>query len=116
MKRPTLPSATTMFPPLLTILLLAAGNALAAPPAPAPNGAALYSSDCASCHGSAGKGDGPAAKALAAKPPDLTKSRANQQRIESIVRDGLQHCPSWKASMSEGEIAAVAAYAKSLQK
>ncbi len=35
-------------------------------------GAELYHSYCASCHGVAGRGDGPAAKALKIPPPDLT--------------------------------------------
>ena len=34
-------------------------------------GAALYARDCATCHGPLGGGDGPAARALSAPPPDL---------------------------------------------
>jgi putative copper resistance protein D len=34
-------------------------------------GAALYARDCATCHGQAGAGDGPAARALSPPPPDL---------------------------------------------
>jgi mono/diheme cytochrome c family protein len=36
------------------------------------SGAELFHSYCASCHGQNGKGDGPAAPALKAAPPDLT--------------------------------------------
>ncbi len=32
-----------------------------------------YVRSCASCHGEAGKGDGPVAKVLTKQPPDLTK-------------------------------------------
>ncbi len=35
-------------------------------------GEVLYKSHCATCHGTAGKGDGPAASALKTAPPDLT--------------------------------------------
>jgi mono/diheme cytochrome c family protein len=36
------------------------------------SGKHLYGAYCASCHGTAGKGDGPVAKALRAAPTDLT--------------------------------------------
>ena len=45
-------------------------------PAPITNasdGAEMYRSYCAACHGKAGKGDGPAAPALKTKPSDLTR-------------------------------------------
>lgn len=45
-------------------------------PAPVTNasdGAEMYQSYCAACHGKAGKGDGPAAPALKTKPVDLTQ-------------------------------------------
>lgn len=45
-------------------------------PAPVTNasdGAEMYQSYCAACHGKAGKGDGPAAVALKTKPVDLTQ-------------------------------------------
>jgi mono/diheme cytochrome c family protein len=35
-------------------------------------GAATYRQYCAVCHGTTGKGDGPAASALKVRPPDLT--------------------------------------------
>ena len=37
------------------------------------DGAEMYRSYCAACHGVSGKGDGPAAKALNTKPSDLTQ-------------------------------------------
>jgi hypothetical protein len=36
-------------------------------------GKSEYSNSCASCHGAAGKGDGPVAKSLKRNPADLTK-------------------------------------------
>lgn len=66
-------------------LLAAAGLALAAPafaqtkinkepikPIASVSGAATFNAYCTVCHGPAGKGDGPAAKALVKPPADLT--------------------------------------------
>ena len=46
------------------------------PPPRAAGGQLLYKRYCAACHGSGGKGDGPAADALQPKPADLTRLRA----------------------------------------
>ncbi|MGB9381229.1 MAG: cytochrome c [Candidatus Binatus sp.] len=46
----------------------------AAPPAHAQAAAALYSNKCAACHGTDGKGDGPAGKYLNPKPTDFASS------------------------------------------
>jgi mono/diheme cytochrome c family protein len=47
---------------------------LARPPAPSPgpDGAALYRSHCASCHGLSGRGNGPMVDFLRVPPTDLT--------------------------------------------
>jgi mono/diheme cytochrome c family protein len=39
------------------------------------NGRALYVRYCASCHGTGGRGDGPAADAMQPRPTDLTRLR-----------------------------------------
>lgn len=62
----------------------------------------IFSSMCQPCHGSQGKGDGPAAAALPNKPADLT-SDATQKKsdtdLENIIRDGRQEkgMPPWKS-------------------
>jgi len=43
-----------------------------APPTTAVDGSVLFEAYCASCHGVAGRGNGPAARALATPVPDLT--------------------------------------------
>ncbi len=43
----------------------------------ATSGKAMYASYCASCHGPAGKGDGPAASELKTPPVDLTQLAKN---------------------------------------
>lgn len=56
------------------------------------SGQQMYKSYCASCHGEAGKGDGPAAPALKVAPSDLTQLAKNNsgkfpsERVASILR------------------------------
>ena len=95
----------------LTGLLLAAPSV-----AGAADGATLFRSNCAGCHGRAGKGDGPGARSLNPKPPDLTQSRLSLPQIMKIVRDGRGACPSWRSSLSDGDIKNVSSHAKKLQK
>lgn len=71
-------------------------------------GQTQYLQHCASCHGETGKGDGPAAAALARKPADLTVLAKNNngvfpaQRIIAIIQGtgtivahGSQRFPVW---------------------
>ncbi|WP_415393579.1 c-type cytochrome [Paracoccus sp. SJTW-4] len=59
--------------PLTSLAVLGACAALAACTPPVPDtGAADYAQFCASCHGPAGKGDGPAARGLRPPATDLT--------------------------------------------
>jgi mono/diheme cytochrome c family protein len=62
-------------------IVLAIGAALVAQeikkvpiqPTPAASGEAMFKAYCAVCHGTGGKGDGPAANALKKRPADLTQ-------------------------------------------
>jgi mono/diheme cytochrome c family protein len=82
----------------------------------APAGDKLFAENCAYCHGNGGKGDGPNAARLTPAPVDLTKIDANEDGIAGVVRNGKGSCPSWRASLSDEEIAAVARFASSLQR
>jgi mono/diheme cytochrome c family protein len=104
-----------MKPLAACLLLLAISLPAQAFAAGKADGARLYTENCSYCHGAKGKGDGPNAAKLTPKPTDLSKSRAAVERIASVVRDGQRSCPSWKNSLDEDQIAAVAAYAHSLQ-
>jgi hypothetical protein len=77
---------------------------------PAPSGEALYGRYCASCHGPAGKGDGPVAPALGTPPADLTtlakRSGGSFDEAEvmgaidgrrSIAGHGTREMPVWGA-------------------
>ena len=55
-----------------------------APHTSATSGKTMYLAYCATCHGKAGKGDGPVAGALKVPPPDLTTlSRRNNGKFPS---------------------------------
>ena len=59
--------------------------------APPPDGGQLFRTYCASCHGSKGRGDGPAAVAMKKPPADLTMIAAGNhgvfpaERVRQIV-------------------------------
>lgn len=74
----------------------------------AANGQEMYQSYCASCHGKAGKGDGPAASALKTPPTDLTTlSKSNNGQFpamhvfhtisgeEGVAAHGSKDMPVW---------------------
>lgn len=101
-------------------------------------GRVLYIEHCASCHGSAGRGDGPAADSMRRAPTDLTAfSRANggvfpaekTRRVidgRGVASHGSVEMPIWgtvfKATSSSGggrsvqdRIDAIVAYLESIQ-
>ncbi len=66
---------------------LLAGSEVAAQESPRPRkdavgaavGATVYRTFCASCHGTTGKGDGPMARELKSRVPDITQLRKNNR-------------------------------------
>ena len=101
---------------LFAIFLAAGLSASGADAANGKNGGAIYAANCAYCHGPTGKGDGPNAAKASPKPPSLVASHLGETEIAIVVRDGKHACPSWKSSLSEDEIQAVAAWARKLQR
>ena len=103
---------------LLPAVALAQGN-------PA-NGKELYTKHCAGCHGPAGKGDGPAAKAINPKPTDLTNKASMAGMKDQYLFDLIQKggaavgksplIPPFGSRMKDGEIRDVIAYLRSLAK
>jgi mono/diheme cytochrome c family protein len=69
-------------------------NPVAASPSSIAAGKKLYDSQCASCHGAAGKGDGKAGAMLKPTPSDLTdtdwKHGQTDAEIFTVIRDGAQ--------------------------
>ena len=103
---------------LLPALALAQGN-------PA-NGKELYTKHCAGCHGPAGKGDGPAAKAINPKPTDLTNKASMAGMKDQYLFDLIQKggaavgksplIPPFGSKMKDGEIRDLIAYLRTLAK
>ena len=90
----------------------------------AVRGRAVFEQHCVVCHGSDGKGDGPAAATLPVKPADLTDFRRTAEddieMIEAIVHHGGSYAgmspvmPAWGKVLTAMEISDVATYEKSL--
>ena len=96
---------------------------------------AMFDSYCAVCHGKEGKGNGPAASALAKVPADLTKiSTRNKgtfpdtrvrryiQGLDEVAAHGSRDMPMWgtlfnslNRDTAELRVAALADYIKGMQ-
>jgi cytochrome c553 len=97
---------------------------------------AMFDSYCAVCHGKEGLGNGPAAKALAKAPADLTKISARNkgtfpdtrvrryiQGLDEVAAHGSRDMPMWGSlfnslnrDTAELRVAALADYIKGMQK
>jgi cytochrome c553 len=95
----------------------------------------MFDSYCAVCHGKDGKGTGPAAKALAKAPADLTKISARNkgtfpdtqvrryiQGLDEVAAHGSRDMPMWgtlfnslNRDTAQLRVAALADYIKGMQ-
>ena len=67
-------------------------------------GKAVYQSSCMACHGTGGKGDGPAAVALTRPPGDLTSAKAQAQSDGALfwkITQGHPPMPAFAASLTD---------------
>jgi len=82
-------------------------------------GKTLYENFCLSCHGPAGKGDGPAAASLQPKPSDL--SALQQTSEDNYLFSGIAQgkdgtaMTAWKNILSETQIWQIVAYLRTLE-
>jgi len=83
-------------------------------------GKAKFEQNCAVCHGTSGKGDGPGAAALNPKPRDYTngaymKTRTDDQ-LRKVIKDGgaasgfSAVMPAWGPTLSDQDITNIIAY------
>lgn len=97
----------------------------AATPAPADtNGAALYRTWCAGCHGITGRGDGPNAKALPVPPARHADAATMSQRPDDTLYDTIDgggaimnrsaRMPAFGGSLSPTQIRTLVAHIRSL--
>ncbi|HEY2905915.1 MAG TPA: c-type cytochrome [Vicinamibacterales bacterium] len=90
-------------------------------------GKSVYDGHCVECHGTSGKGDGPAAALLTPRPRDFTTAKFKIRTTETgsiptdddlirSVADGLygSAMPAWKGILPDSDIRDVVAYTKSL--
>ena len=103
-------------------------TAAAAEPSDAPprdsggvSGQAVFAANCATCHGDGGLGDGPAATGLEPPPADLTDGAwttgdGSLQAITNTIEHGSPGTAmiGWKGTLTDAEIAAVAAWVQEL--
>ena len=94
---------------LVLILLVASIVVPAAWADATPDGAAIYKSKCAMCHGA--NGEGKAAMKTAQFPKTLSEAD-----IVKTLENGKNKMPSFKTKLSVDEITQVAKHVKSLEK
>jgi len=78
-------------------------------------GGTLFAANCASCHGSAGRGDGRASASLLPKPANLTAARFSDERLSSVLWNGItgSAMPPWRQLPTE-DLRALVAYIDTL--
>jgi mono/diheme cytochrome c family protein len=83
------------------------------------HGKLLFDTDCAVCHDSNGRGDGPVRFLLRIPPADLTHGVSTQRSdgyIYATIRNGSIVMPAYGDAMSADEIWDVVLYVRSLQR
>lgn len=77
----------------------------------ARRGAGVFARDCAGCHGTAGRGDGPAAVALTPPPRDLTLARFSERRLSDALWNGVHgsSMPPWN-DLGAGDLRGLVAF------
>jgi mono/diheme cytochrome c family protein len=90
------------------LLVAASGTSIAA------DGAALFKTHCAKCHGESGHADSPAAKAMKAPAiaGDAKLAAMSDADLIAKIKENKKHVTL--KSLSDADLAAVATYAKQL--
>ncbi len=97
---------------VLCMVLIAAPAIFAA-----EDGAALYKSKCAMCHGASGQGDTPMGKTLKVKnlsTPDVQKQ--TDEQLTTTVNKGKGKMPPFAGKLTEDQVKAVIGFVRTLGK
>lgn len=100
----------------LAFALVLIVSAIPAIAADAPDGAALYKSKCASCHGKDGKGNEKLAKPMKVEAAALSfeGKTATDEEFTKVTADGRKKMPAFGKKLSPEEIKAVVVFARGL--
>ena len=103
----------------LVMTLMLAVNAAAQTPAAPPkaDAAKIFAAKCTACHAKDGKGSLPMAKMFKLKDPailNLTATKETDAELVKTITDGRDKMPSFKGKLKDAEIAALAAYIRTL--
>jgi len=100
---------------VLLVVLAAASMGWALPP-DTPAGAATYKAQCMSCHGPDGAGTsaGRSLNVLDLRSPAVQDQ--SDAQLEQIIKNGINNMPAFGDSLSDQEIAAVAAHVRTFGK
>jgi len=101
-----------------------AAAAAKASPESIANGETIYKRQCQMCHGASGMGDGPAAKTLKGKLPNLadktTLAKVSDEDLHELVANGkkseIGNMPAFKSKLKPEEIQDVLNFVHSLGK
>ena len=87
----------------------------------AGSGRAVFVTNCATCHGEGGQGNGPAAVGLEPPPADLsdgtwTTGDGSLAAIRNVIENGSPGTAmiAWKGTLTDGQIASAAGFVHSL--
>lgn len=82
-----------------------------------PDGAAIYKSKCAVCHGADGAGQTPMGKTMKLRDlgsPEVQKQ--SDQELAKWIADGKGKMPAYKTKLSAADIDALVGFIRSLKK
>jgi mono/diheme cytochrome c family protein len=85
-------------------------------------GRIVFQTQCITCHGKKGEGDGPASTSLNPKPANFSKGKfkfgASDAQLFKTVSKGVggSAMPPWKGTLTDEQIKNVIVYIKSLKK
>jgi mono/diheme cytochrome c family protein len=99
-------------------LSLSKSKADATPPTDIAKAKALFQQSCASCHGTDGQGNGPAAPTSPRPPANFHTKQPSPDLAMKVISDGIpgSTMPQWKPKLSDEQRQTLAQYVRTLYK